>query len=110
MTKKSWVGLGLAWGLLLQAAAGADEPKAPPLARYVSSSQVTAYFEYDGVAAHPAAWSRSMISWLLHDKQAGAPLREAIRSTLSLAFVALAGGEVPIAPSTLVAASEELLR
>ncbi len=90
---------------------GEDVEKQPsrPLASYVPLGDLVAYAEFQGLDAHAAGYSKTTASWLLNEKKGLASVREAIRSTLALAFLATAAEGNP-KPSELIAAGEALLR
>ncbi|WP_337174244.1 DUF1559 domain-containing protein [Paludisphaera sp.] len=70
----------LALGLLGVAARGEEAPK--PLARYAPTEGLIAYFEFDGLKAHRAAWEKTAARKALEETRLGALLEDLARQAL----------------------------
>lgn len=66
---------GFAIALLLTSSVHAQTPPAP-LARYVPAQELSVYFEFDGLDAHPEAWKKSAASRLLTETSLGILLED----------------------------------
>lgn len=67
--------VGFALALFLTTAIHAQTAP-PPLARYVPAEDLSVYFEFDGLDAHPEAWKKSAAARLLNETSLGILLED----------------------------------
>jgi hypothetical protein len=95
---------------LVAGALGAASPAgaAEPLGRYVPAGEVIGYVEYDGLAAHEAAWKKTAAGRAIAETSLGGMLREIIAQGVEYASK---GPEAPkYAPKDIEALVEHILR
>lgn len=81
-------------GLVLPARARDDAPKddqARPLARYIPKDKLLFFTEFDGLAAHDAAWKGSAAFKLLNETKLGVLIEDLIDQGITVAQESVAG-------------------
>ncbi len=69
--------------------------KTAPLARYVPSEDLVAFFEFDGLDAHAARWRQSAAYKVLTETKTGALIADLLGQGLQAAVDAAPGGRMP---------------